>query len=88
MIEAVVYFYLISFSIQARKYLRRYLLKDQHVKLGMTGEDLKNLGVSQGELIGALLKETLGYKLDGRISNKKQELNFIRNKLRDPFKKE
>jgi len=60
------------------KYLRIYSQK----KLYVTGEDLKEIGIKQGPVYKKILLDTLLEKINGRIKTKKQEINFIKKKIK------
>lgn len=56
---------------------RRFDRELRHVKVRLTGEDLKRDGVAPGPLLGEILREVRNARLDGRISAE-DELRFAR----------
>lgn len=55
-----------------------FLNKDSHVKLDITGEDLKARGIKEGEVLGGIMNELLMKKIDGKLKNKKSEWQMAR----------
>jgi len=79
--EELFYFVLIygkSISVIIEKYLKIYSQK----KLYVTGEDLKKIGIKQGPVYKKIFLDTLLEKIDGKITTKSQEIEFIKNKLK------
>lgn len=54
--------------------LDRYVREWRHVKLEITGEDLKALGYRPGPALGAALRETLEARLNGGVEGREGEL--------------
>jgi tRNA nucleotidyltransferase (CCA-adding enzyme) len=63
---------------RARKYLSLYLTHLRNVKVTLTGDDLKRLGVPPGPRYRELLAELLDAKLDGAVSTRDDELLFVK----------
>jgi tRNA nucleotidyltransferase/poly(A) polymerase len=59
----------------------RYLKELADVKLAVTGEDIIKLGVEPGEQIGALLKALHVEKLNGTVSNRSDEMDWLKGQL-------
>lgn len=55
----------------------------RHIKPGLTGDDLINLGVPQGPRIGMFLDELLALRIDGQISTADEERQHVLNRLSD-----
>jgi tRNA nucleotidyltransferase (CCA-adding enzyme) len=51
----------------------------RHVRPGLTGDDLKRLGVPQGPQIGRLLTRILAAKLDGEAPTLEAEESLVRS---------
>ena len=62
--------------IVARR-LSRYEAELRHVKTELTGDDLIALGVPQGPRVGALLRELLGARLDGSVTDAEGERQLV-----------
>jgi tRNA nucleotidyltransferase (CCA-adding enzyme) len=65
-----------------RTVLDRYADDWRHVKLEITGEDLKAAGHPAGPALGAALRETLDAKLDGKVRGRDEELAYALALLR------
>jgi len=59
---------------RARERVTAYLERIRHVRLEITGEDLKQAGVPESPQLGEALRETLALKLDGALAGRDQEL--------------
>ena len=64
----------------AKKYISLYLTHLRGVRVTLTGEDLKRLGVPPGPLYRRILAELLDAKLDDMVSTREDELEFARKK--------
>jgi len=65
-IEAVTAIWLTSEDTAAATALDRYLNQLRHVKPGFNGQDLLDLGVPPGPLVGSILGRLRDGELDGR----------------------
>ncbi len=63
----------------ARKYISLYLTHLRNVKVMLTGDDLKRMGIPQGPRYRKLLARLLDAKLDGLIKDKEDEVAFLKN---------
>jgi len=76
---------LFYFSLIYGKYFyelaRRFLIKYKKIKLNVTGNDLKKIGIKQGPVYGKILKKIFYEKMSGKIKTKKQELKFVEKYL-------
>jgi tRNA nucleotidyltransferase (CCA-adding enzyme) len=68
----------LSSSSGVRQLIRSYLTTWRHVRPGLTGDDLKRLGVPQGPQIGRLLTRVLAAKLDGEAPTLEAEESLVR----------
>jgi tRNA nucleotidyltransferase (CCA-adding enzyme) len=64
----------------AKKYISLYLTHLRNVKVMLTGDDLKALGIPPGPQYRKLLAELLDAKLDGVVRNREEEIEFAKNK--------
>jgi tRNA nucleotidyltransferase (CCA-adding enzyme) len=64
----------------AKKYISLYLTHLRNVKVMLTGDDLKALGIPPGPRYKELLAELLDAKLDGLVRNRGEEVEFARKK--------
>jgi len=60
----------------------RFLMCDRHVRLRITGDDLKSLGCLPGHKLGRILENVLCLKLDGNIRTKQDELIAARRLMK------
>ena len=71
-------------STYQRERLDQYLGILRHVKPEITGEDLLEAGVPQGPEIGIMLDEVLRARMDGMVSTKAEELEFVGRRMLSP----
>jgi tRNA nucleotidyltransferase (CCA-adding enzyme) len=65
-----------------RQIVQAYLTTWRHIRPGLTGDDLKRLGVPQGPQIGRLLARILAAKLDGEAPTLEAEESLVRSAVR------
>ena len=74
-----------------QKNLSRYITQWRHEKVDITGEDLKNMGLSPGPLFSQILRAVLQAKLDGETPGREEQLalarSLARNRTKDEGKK-
>ena len=63
-----------------------YLKKYGRVKLSISGEDLKRLGLEPSPKYGRILKQVLYAKLDNKIISKRAELSYAKSLIKDSKK--
>ncbi len=71
----------------ARKYISLYLTHLRNVKVTVTGDDLKKMGIPPGPRYKKILVELLDAKLDGAVKNREDELEFVRRKANNDSRK-
>jgi tRNA nucleotidyltransferase (CCA-adding enzyme) len=62
-----------------RRMTKLYFDQLKTVNIELSGADLLKIGLEQGPRIGQLLRAVLEAKLDGQVSTKKEELEFVKN---------
>ena len=77
-IEAVLIYYLLT----KRKEPLVYLEKLMNIRVELKGEELRELGITEGKLIGKMLDEILKRKLAGTIITKADEINFVKSETK------
>lgn len=77
-LESILIYYLLT----KRKEPLIYLEKLIRIRVELNGEDLKGLGIDDGKKIGEMLDEILKKKLSGSITNKAEEINFVKNQIK------
>ncbi len=65
------------------KTLVSYLDIKNEVKLSISGQDLKRLGIKPGPIYSSLLAELYKMKLDGKIESREEELNMLAKMLEE-----
>ena len=63
--------------------LKLYIEKLRDIKTSLDGQDLLNMGVPQGALVGTILNELLVAKLDGYIITEADECETVYRILKD-----
>ncbi|HUI66670.1 MAG TPA: CBS domain-containing protein [Nitrospirota bacterium] len=64
----------------AKKYISLYLMHLRNVKVTITGDDLRTLGIPPGPKYRKLLAKLLDAKLDGEVRTREEEIEFVKNK--------
>ncbi len=64
--------------------LDQYLTTLRHVRPEVTGDDLLAAGVPEGPEIGFMLSEVLRARMDGIVSTKEEELEFVGRRMMSP----
>jgi tRNA nucleotidyltransferase/poly(A) polymerase len=72
---AIAAYYIITGSIYVKKFLSE--LKD--IKVVINGDDLIKLGLKPSPLFNEIFDKILKEKLDGKLSSKEEEINFVKN---------
>ena len=67
--------------IQGR--IDNFVQKSRMTALHITGNDLREMGIKEGKTIGKVLQEVLLKKINGRIKNRREELNAAREFLKE-----
>jgi tRNA nucleotidyltransferase (CCA-adding enzyme) len=65
---------------KAKKYISLYLTRLRDVKVTLTGNDLKEMGIPPGPRYKKILEELLNAKLDGLVKNREEEVAFVKKK--------
>jgi len=68
-------------SAKAKRAIKDHLIKYINVKIEVNGTDLKTIGISEGPSYRRILDKLLDMKLDGRIKNKKDEIDILQSLL-------
>ncbi len=76
-IESVLAFYCVTLDSRTLCYLDTL----SKISISLTGEDLIALGLPPSPAFKAILAELLDAKLDGKISTKDDEINFVKEKM-------
>ncbi len=79
-IEAVLLMMAKAKQERAKKYISLYITHLRNVKVILTGDDLKQLGIPPGPLYRKILAEILKAKLDGLIRTRDDEIEYVRQK--------
>ncbi len=80
-LEMIVCWFATEKSLKVKNILKRYLSKDSKVKLSINGDDLRKLGVVEGQKVGEVLNQILGLKIDGKAKSKQDELRLAKKNI-------
>ena len=72
----VAYLRIVTSREMIARRLDRFVRKDQHIRLQITGKDLKRLGMGAGKAMGSVLEKILYWKIDRNIRTQREELNL------------
>lgn len=76
--ETIIYLRSSASSAVVRWRIDNFLLKFSSVKLGISGSDLKRLGVLPGRKMGEMLEEVLKQKVNGQVKSYKDEVKLAK----------
>jgi tRNA nucleotidyltransferase (CCA-adding enzyme) len=79
-IEAILLMMAKAKQERAKKYISLYLTHLRNVKVTLTGDDLKALGIPPGPKYRKILAELLDAKLDGVIRSHEDEIEYVKKK--------
>ncbi len=63
---------------RAKKNISLYLMHLRNIKVSLTGDDLKEMGIPPGPRYRQILAELLDAKLDGVVRNQSEEIAFVK----------
>ena len=69
-------------SLQAKKYISQYLTHLHDVRIDLTGEDLKQMGIPPGPRYKSILDGLRDAKLDGLVKTRADEIAFVERTVR------
>ncbi|MEW6740847.1 MAG: CBS domain-containing protein [Nitrospirota bacterium] len=81
-IESVLFSMALTRDSEKKKAISHFLLELRNVKPALTGNDLKNLGITPGPEYSDILRKILDEKLMERLHTKEEEIEFVRRLLR------
>ena len=67
---------------KVKKNIQNFLDKYNTTRLLVSGNELKGLGVSSGPSFKKILDKILDAKIDGRVKNRQDELDFVKRLVR------
>lgn len=73
----ICYLYLLA-SGTLKKMLKNYLEKYLNLKLEITGEDVKKLGIPEGPLVGKILEQVKRAKVRGEVKDRRAEIGYLK----------
>ncbi len=74
--ELVLYIMAMADNDDVRKHISNYILQLKTVRPLIKGEDLRQTGITSGPIYSKILKEVLHARLDGKVTTKKDEMEF------------
>ncbi len=81
--EALIYLVAKSNTVRAKRRMKDYQKRLRKIKLSVNGNDLKAFGLTPGPSFNKILQETLLAKIDGKVKNKKEEVDFLKGTLKN-----
>ncbi|WP_333654939.1 CBS domain-containing protein [Dissulfurispira sp.] len=81
-IESILFSMALTRDSEKKKAISHFLLELRNVKPALTGNDLKNLGITPGPEYSDILRKILDEKLMKRLHTKEEEIEFVRKLLR------
>ena len=76
-IETILFSMAVTKDIGKKKDISHFLVDLKKVRLSLKGSDLKELGVQEGPVYSAILKELLDEKLRGKLKSEEDEKKFV-----------
>ncbi|MBI4743602.1 MAG: CBS domain-containing protein [Actinobacteria bacterium] len=83
--ESLVYMYSKA-SSNAKYRIETYITKLKDVKIEVNGKDLIAMGIKPSSIFNKALKKLLDAKLDGLVKKKEEEIEFIKNEIKNSEK--
>ncbi len=74
---AIAAFALVTPRSRARQRAERYLSEWRYSRPSLKGDDLLELGIPEGPEVGALLERLRAYRLDGRVTRRREEVAVV-----------
>jgi tRNA nucleotidyltransferase (CCA-adding enzyme) len=74
--EALLYLMLMQKDKKRAAGIKRYLDELKHIKIEITGDDLKEMGIKEGPEYSKILSAVMKAKLDGRAETREEQLEF------------
>lgn len=78
-IETIIYSAACTDNDVIKDKIIRYLSKNRFIKPELDGDDLKNLGVPEGKMIGKILEDLQKKKVNKALTGKKAEIAYVKN---------
>ena len=79
--ELILYMMAATRHEKVKRAISRYYTELRHIKIHVTGNHLKNMGVKEGPIYRTILQTILDAKLNGIVKNEKEELDFLKSYL-------
>lgn len=81
-LEVILYLMAKAAGDREKKALSLYVTRLMDARTEITGDDLKELGVHEGPLIGEILRQVLKQRLNGELSTRDEEVAFAKSFLK------
>lgn len=81
-IEPLVFIRAVSENAAVRRNVDKYLSGIPRKRLKISGRDLKKLGIKEGPVYSKIMDETMKARLDGKVTSKHQEIQFVIKKFK------
>lgn len=77
-VEGLLFYLAKSKSLRVRQRIHLYISSLKKIKVEITGEDLKKLGLKPGPIYKEIFRDILYNKLDGNIKTKSDEIDYVK----------
>ena len=70
-----------------RRYISLFITRLKAMRVEVTGDDLRSLGIEPGEIFSVILNDLLMQRLDGKVADRGSEISYVRKtycKQREP----
>jgi tRNA nucleotidyltransferase (CCA-adding enzyme) len=67
-----------------KKSISHFFTDLRRVDIQLRGKDLKKMGLKPGPIYRQVLENILNARLDGKIKTRKDEIDFVRQFIKDP----
>ena len=79
--ELILYMMASTRHEKVKRAISKYYTELRHIKIHVTGKDLREMGVKEGPVYREILQAILDAKLNGALKNEKEELEFLKSYL-------
>jgi tRNA nucleotidyltransferase (CCA-adding enzyme) len=82
--ELILYMMAITRKQAVKKSISHFFTDLRRVDIQLRGKDLKKMGLKPGPIYRQVLENILNARLDGKIKTRKDEIDFVRQFIKDP----
>lgn len=78
MLETLLFMMAMSANDTIRRYISLFITRLKAIRVEVTGDDLRSLGIEPGEIFSVILNDLLLQRLDGKVTDRGSELFYVR----------